>query len=138
MIDQIVTEIKILKQVSLETTKKEVKDLNLHERLRAANKTAWTQGCGLAAIQIGVPLRFAWLVCDGYEETLLNPVIISRSGQITIDEGCLSLPKVWFTKPRSEHIEYISHGKKKKASGFKARIIQHEIDHMNGVLVNGF
>lgn len=135
-IDKIITDPRQLRVPSAETTPEQVEDLNLVERLKTANKNAWTSGCGLAAIQIGIPLRFAWFTFKGKEETLMNPKIVMGIGKTKGDEGCLSIPDKWFPIERYHEIEYISHGKKKKAKGFKARIIQHEIDHMDGIIIS--
>ena len=132
--DKIIIDINILHQISKPTTKEEVKELDLVNRLREANKTAWTTGAGLAAIQIGIPLRFAWLVHNGKEYTLLNPEITNTFGNITKDEGCLSIPNTWVIK-RAVSIDYISNKTPKHATWFIARLIQHEIDHMNGILI---
>ena len=125
---------KILRQISKETTWKEVEKLHVIRRLKKMNSKAWTEGCGLSAIQIGIPLRVAWLILDGKEEILLNPKIISEVGSIKSREGCLSIPNKYTVVNRTRKIKYISDGQKKKAKGFKAIIIQHEIDHMNGIL----
>ena len=113
----------------------EVKELRLRQRLKAANKTAWTKGAGLAAIQIGIPLRFAWFSIKGSDEILLNPKIVLVKGKhIFKNEGCLSIPQHYVDTERYNYIEYISEGKLKKAMNFKSVLIQHEIDHMNGIL----
>ena len=132
----IVTDKKILIQISHPTTMEEVNNLNLVFKLRNANETAWIDGCGLAAIQIGIPLRFAWFKYKDREEVLLNPNITFKIGEVEDYEGCLSIPNNYFKVKRAYQIEYISGGKIKKAKGFKAKIIQHEIDHMDGILIN--
>jgi len=125
---------KKLRKISRETSTQEVADLLLIDRLRAQNKAAWTDGCGLAAIQIGVPLRFAWYKCNGKEGVLLNPKILKTWGSSVEREGCLSIPNKYVMVDRAVTIEYLNNGKKKKANGFLARLIQHEIDHMCGIL----
>ena len=125
---------KILRQISKEATWEEVEKINLINRLRTMNDKAWTEGCGLSAIQIGIPLRVAWFVLDGKEEILFNPKITSGIGSVDSKEGCLSIPNRYTTVKRNYTIEYISDGKKKKAKGFRAKVIQHEIDHMDGIL----
>ena len=132
----IVTDTKVLKQVSRETTIEEVRQMDLVARLRKANNTAWTSGCGLAAIQIGEPVRFAWFVLKGKEHKLLNPEIIEkRVPVIHRGEGCLSIPNFRKDVLRYHKIVYVSDGVRKKAKGLKAYVIQHEIDHMNGILI---
>lgn len=135
MIDHIITSQNDLRQLSMPTTLQEVKELRLRQRLREANKTAWTNGAGLAAIQIGIPLRFAWLSIRGGDEILLNPeIIVAKGKQIFKNEGCLSIPGSYVDVERYQYIEYISEGKRKTAMNFKAVLIQHEIDHMDGIL----
>lgn len=108
--------------------------MQLIKRLREANSHAWCDGAGLAAIQIGVPLRFAWYKFKDKEGTLLNPVILQRYGVIKEKEGCLSIPNKYTEVERAYAIDYLTNGKRKTAKGFLARLIQHEIDHMDGIL----
>lgn len=137
---RIVTDEKILRQVSHETSFKEVLSLKLFDRLQAANEKAWTGGVGLAAIQIGVPVRCAFYKRSGQVATfLINPVI--RYGQNLVShhgEGCLSIQDRRFQTWRYNKIVYekLMSGKMQeyKAEGFEAFIIQHEVDHMNGIL----
>lgn len=133
-IDTIVTDIDKLRQKSAETTMREVERMRLIDRLRRANSKAWTDGVGLAAIQIGVPLRFAWYRYNNKDGILLNPKIIKGWGESIMEEGCLSIPNKHTPVKRFVTIEYESNGKKKVANGFLARIIQHEIDHFDGIL----
>lgn len=140
MNDKIITDEKILRQVSRPTTWEEVKKLDLIARLKKACPTAWTPGCGLAAIQIGVPVRFAWYVWQKKDYFLLNPEIRYRYGRASLKEGCLSVPHNWAIVTRSNIIEYWTVMEdtglpvQKKAKGYQARIIQHEMDHMDGIL----
>lgn len=112
----------------------------MHKIMRANN------GVGLAGPQIGINKQIfvAELIYEGEETgikySVINPKIISQSEEKEIlEEGCLSLPKIFGETPRSKKItvEYLDEmGKKKKikASGLLARIFQHEIDHLNGRL----
>lgn len=138
MKDEIITKRVILGTRSKETTMLEVRQLDLKERIKAAIPYAWIKGYGLAAIQIGVPLQYAWFQYDGREYELINPHIIFSQGFQTKTEGCLSIPDKTFDVPRSVKIEYINDGKKKRAKGKLAQIIQHEIDHMNGILISDY
>jgi peptide deformylase len=134
---EIVTDKNILHQISLPTTYNEVESLGLVKKLREANKTAWTKGCGLAAIQIGIPLRFAWYIATNKKEyTLLNPIILQKWGTDIKSEGCLSIPNLYKDVARAWTIKYSTNGKIKIVSGFEARLIQHEIDHMDGKLID--
>lgn len=137
--DAIITDMAILKQKSKRTTMAQVKEQDLLERLRTANDYAWVPGAGLAAIQIGVPLRFAWYKIKKKDKmcefTLLNPRIIQATEPIMLPkEGCLSIPNKWFKTKRFNKIVYQTHNVIKQAEGFEAVIIQHELDHMNGIL----
>jgi len=130
----IVTDREILHQISLEVTEKEIRDRQLLLKLRTATNMAWTGGCGLACIQIGIPLRYGFYYYKGNPQELINPKILYKIGKITENEGCLSIPNKYTAVERAYEIEYLNNGKKKKAKGFRARIIQHEIDHMDGKL----
>lgn len=137
MNDKILTlpkDIKKLRVVSKETTLEEIESLDLKNRLIEANKSAWTPGCGLASIQIGVPVRYAWFIYNNTEYELINPKISMGIGKIKYTEGCLSIPKKTTQVERYYEIEYYSNGKKKRAKSVKAQIIQHEIEHMDGIL----
>jgi peptide deformylase len=97
-------------------------------------------GVGLAAPQVGVPLRVA-VIGIPEEETivLINPEIVKRSGERTVVEGCLSIPgyrgeiKRSFSvtvKGRDRHWKEV----RLKATELLAQALEHEIDHLNGVL----
>jgi len=102
-------------------------------------------GIGLAAVQVGVLKRL--IVIDISKEKdkknplfLINPEIISRSNKTSIyEEGCLSLPGHFaeIERPAECHVKYIDYsGKEKeiKANGLLSTCIQHEVDHLNGIL----
>ena len=102
-------------------------------------------GIGLAAVQIGILKRL--IVIDISKEKdkknplfLINPEIILKSESTSIyEEGCLSLPGHFaeIERPAECHIKYIDYeGKKReiKANGLLSTCIQHEVDHLNGVL----
>ncbi len=98
-------------------------------------------GIGLAAPQVGVSLR---LMIVGDERgrdprALVNPVIVERGGEITAEEGCLSLPGIFADVTRSEWVELQAqdldgNAVAIRARGLQARVFQHEIDHLDGVL----
>ena len=103
------------------------------------------KGIGLAAIQIGFPKRI--IVLDiSKDETeknpmyFVNPIIHNKdTEQTTYEEGCLSVPGQFaeITRPKKIEIEYLDyHGEKKllKAEGLLATCIQHEMDHLEGIL----
>jgi len=102
-------------------------------------------GLGLAAIQIGIPKRI--IVMDiGRDENkkepmyFVNPVIKNKNIEMsTYEEGCLSLPNQFaeINRPNSCDVEYLDYdGNKKllKAEGLFATCIQHEMDHLEGIL----
>ena len=133
--DNIITDQKILRQVSEATTWNEVTKLNLMKRLKSACAQAWTSGCGLAAIQIGISLRFAWYTFGERDFFIINPKILKIIGKVKWKEdGCLSIPNNSVKIKRAYKIKYVSDGKLLTAKGLRAHIIQHEIDHMNGIL----
>ena len=104
-----------------------------------------TPGIGLAAIQVGVPKRVLVLDITSKNEPknpmyFVNPEIFERSTINSIyEEGCLSLPGQFaeIARPEKCHIKYLDyHGQLKelKAEGMLATCIQHEIDHLEGIL----
>lgn len=99
------------------------------------------RGVGLAAPQIGLSLRLAVAEVDHIVYYLINPEITSRSqGKIVSEEGCLSLPGEYFPILRSETVTVRYRNekglpKKLRATGFLATVIQHEVDHLDGILI---
>ena len=106
---------------------------DLKDTVRAEN------GAGLAAPQIGVPLRAVVVdVEEGFFE-MINPVILSRKGEQSGPEGCLSVKgkQGTVTRPYRVKGEYRDRfGRKHKltAEGFFARAVCHELDHLDGVI----
>ena len=91
-------------------------------------------GLGLAAPQIGISTRIAVTEFDGVTRILINPRIISQSGLDILEEGCLSVPGVQLPVERATEIHVDTDGGAFDASGMEARIVQHEIDHLDGIL----
>ena len=97
-------------------------------------------GIGLAATQIGINKRI--IVLDSGEDglmTVINPEIIHREGMVTATEGCLSVPEADGVVTRAEKITVKGLDRDGQevvyeAEGVLARIFQHEVDHLNGVL----
>lgn len=119
-------------------------DKKLHRLLDDMYETMVAEdGVGLAAPQIGISRQIAVVdVGDGEDSELfelINPEIIKESGTQTDIEGCLSIPGIYGKVPRAQSIrirandrygnEYVL-----KAEDYLARAIQHEIDHLSGVL----
>lgn len=97
-------------------------------------------GIGLAAPQVNIQKRVIVIAFDSYNLTLINPSILSKSEATTgIDEGCLSVPSVRGFVKRNQSIKITYkdlNGKELflEASGLLSICIQHEIDHLNGVI----
>ncbi|MEH7084696.1 peptide deformylase [Neobacillus drentensis] len=98
-------------------------------------------GVGLAAPQIGLDQRIAIVDIDDELGTIemINPVILETAGEQTGPEGCLSFPGLFgeVTRPNIVKIEAFDRKGRKytlEAEGFLARAIQHEIDHLDGIL----
>ncbi len=97
-------------------------------------------GVGLAAPQVGKSVNLAVIAVKGGELVLVNPKV-KRYGFLKEkgEEGCLSVPGVWGIVKRSKSIKVKAMGLdgktfEFKAAGFFARVIQHEVDHLNGIL----
>jgi len=135
----IITDIEYLRTKSKRTSWTEIRELKIVERMKKEIKTAWVPGVGLAAIQIGEPLRFTWYMWNGlkeFDKFLINPEIIETSERMMSNtEGCLSIPNQWLATERFNKIKYVTDGQTYEAERFEAHIIQHEIDHMDGILV---
>ena len=102
-------------------------------------------GIGLAAIQIGEPQRVVTMDLSKKEDekqpqVFINPEIVSKSDEKSVhEEGCLSIPEYYeeVTRPAAVKIRYLDLDGKQheaEATGLLATCIQHEIDHLNGVL----
>ena len=134
---------KILRQISKPVNKvgKEEQKImdDMLETMYAAN------GIGLAAIQIGIPKRI--IVMDISKDQnkkepryFVNPMIINKDKlKSTYEEGCLSVPDQFaeIDRPKNCDVEYLDYyGEKKllKAEGLLATCIQHEMDHLEGIL----
>jgi len=95
---------------------------------------------GLAAPQIGVPLRVIVIGIPEEEDiAIINPEIVRSRGERSIDEGCLSVPGYFGQIKRAESVTVKGRdqdGKeiRIKAEGLLAQALEHEIDHLNGVL----
>jgi peptide deformylase len=103
-----------------------------------------SKGVGLAAPQVGLKKRILVLNATGDSKdnlALVNPTIVSRAGPETLfDEGCLSFPGIYAEVKRPDRctvkaFDPTGRPIEKEYSGFESRIIQHEFDHLEGVLL---
>ena len=107
---------------------------NMRETMHSAG------GVGLAAPQVGVPLRVIVIgIPEGEDIALINPEVVRRTGERLVDEGCLSIPGYIGQVKRSVSVKVKGrdqNGKeiRIKADEFLAQALEHEIDHLNGVL----
>ena len=97
------------------------------------------RGVGLAANQIGIARRVAVVDADGDRFAMIDPVILEAEGSATAEEGCLSIPEIYgdVTRPERVVVEALDRDGtryRREATGLKARAIQHEIDHLDGIL----
>ncbi|MAF85079.1 MAG: peptide deformylase [Dehalococcoidales bacterium] len=100
-----------------------------------------SSGVGLAAPQVGVSLRVVVLQMPDDEEStaIINPEIVKRAGEQEVTEGCLSVPGYYGEIKRSESVTVKGldrQGKaiRIKAIGLMAQALEHELDHLNGIL----
>lgn len=98
-------------------------------------------GIGLAAPQVGVSLRLMVVADDEGREArpLVNPAITEQGGAVTAEEGCLSIPGVYAPVTRAEWVRLEAQDEEGRplsllARGLRARVFQHEMDHLEGVL----
>ena len=98
-------------------------------------------GIGLAAPQVGIALRLMVVGDDktGNARALVNPVIAEQGGEVTAEEGCLSLPGIFAPVTRAEWVKLEAQDLEGqpvsiRARGLAARVYQHEMDHLDGVL----
>ena len=97
-------------------------------------------GCvGMAANMIGVKKNIIVVAAGPFQFAMINPVITQKSGAYQTEEGCLSLEGVRpCTRYQEIEVDYLDQNFKKqhgKYSGWTAQIIQHEIDHCNGIVI---
>ena len=133
---------KILRQISLPVEKVGKDEQILMDDMLETMYEA--KGIGLAAIQVGVPKRIIVMDISKDDEKkpmfFVNPIIKNKnSNYSTYEEGCLSVPNQFaeIDRPKQCDVEYLDYnGKKKllKADGLLATCIQHEMDHLEGIL----
>lgn len=136
MVKDICKDVFFLKQVSEAADSSDAQTANdLVDTLNAHREEC----VGMAANMIGVSKRIIVFSDAGAPVIMVNPVIIKKSGEYETEEGCLSLTGVRKVKRyRSIKVEYEDCNFKKRIKtfeGFTAQIIQHEVDHCDGVIV---
>jgi len=95
---------------------------------------------GLAAPQVGVPLRIAVIEVPGHELiTLINPEIVQKEGERIVQEGCLSIPGYYGELKRAETVKVKAKDRygrefRLKAQGLLAQALEQEIEHLDGIL----
>jgi len=99
-----------------------------------------SHGVGLAAVQIGVLKRVIVVNIGEGLITMVNPEILENEGESQMEEGCLCLPGVLIDVKRSEKVKVKGLNEKGEevvidAEGLLARAFQHEVDHLNGILI---
>ena len=97
------------------------------------------KGVGLAANQVGVATRIAVIDAEGKRFAMVNPVVVEKGAPLTAEEGCLSIPDYYADVRRPGTVTLEALGRdgqpfRIEATGLVARAIQHEIDHLDGVL----
>ena len=113
--------------------------LKLIKDMEETTKVA--DGLGLAAPQIGQSLRLCLVKMNGRLTPLINPDIHWKSAETdVVEEGCLSLPNTWIDvrRPTGIIVRYTDAkgtAQERKLEGMTARIVQHEVDHLDGVLI---
>lgn len=98
-----------------------------------------SKGVGLAANQVGVARRVAVVETDDIRLVLIDPVILDSEGRDSAEEGCLSIPEVYAEVTRPERVRLEATGLDGQryiweGDGLAARAVQHEIDHLDGIL----
>ena len=136
MIKPIVRDVLFLSQKSDPATKE---DLPVAGDLQDTLKANQDRCVGMAANMIGYKKRIIIVSIGFMNMVMYNPVIMRKEGAFETEEGCLSLSGVReTTRYQSIELEYQDSSFKKhrqKYSGWTAQIIQHEVDHLNGVLI---
>lgn len=140
---------KFLREISKDVPIEEVKSEEFQDFLKELLHTAKTseeqvgvESGGISAPQVGVDKRVSYILnYDTNEfEVLINPVVQNIGNKKDIDvEGCLSVPNLEknverFRKIKVKYIDKEGHRVNRRFSGINARVVQHEVDHLDGVL----
>ena len=136
MIRQVVRDVLFLRQKSEPACKEDLPvGIDLMDTLQANRERC----VGMAANMIGVKKRIIIVNASGNDIVMYNPVLLRKEQKYETEEGCLSLDGVRKTERyRRVTVEYTDQRWKKKTgtfTGFAAQIIQHEMDHLEGILI---
>lgn len=136
MVKNIVRDINFLKIPSIECS---IEDLYLANDLKDTLNFNINRCVGMAANMIGVSKR-AIIFVDGKEIIVMfNPILLSKNDSYITEEGCLSLDGVRkTTRYKKIKVEYYNEEFKKRIktyTGYTAQIIQHELDHLDGIII---
>ena len=136
MVRPVVSDVEILKKPSVEAS---IMDVSVADDLMDTLNANSGKCVGMAANMIGENVRIIAVIDEGRMMEMFNPRITAQSGVFDALEGCLSLAGFRRTKRyRSITVEWQTRGfqtKRAAFSGWTAQIIQHEIDHLNGILI---
>ena len=128
----------VLRQVAAPVTKISKKTQTLIDEMMRVMKKA--NGIGLAAPQLGIGTRVIVIAPNGMKPTaMINPKIVKSEGQAIGEEGCLSIPGLYGDVTRPDVVEVEAYDRKGRQlvfelEGLPARVVQHEIDHLDGIL----
>lgn len=138
-----VREIRLFGDPVLKTPSEPIREITESVRSLIGDLEATTQlsgRAGVAANQIGVNLRAFSFHVEGQLGHFINPEIVELFGEVVVlDEGCLSLPDIWgktprYTNVRVRGINVLGEDIEIEAEGLLARVMQHEIDHLDGLV----
>ncbi len=138
-----VLKVRLLGDPCLRAKSKPVEEVGPAERMLIAamqNTMKEHKGIGLAAPQVGINARIFVVNTDKLEMVVVNPRIIKASGNEAMEEGCLSIPHVLVDvkRPTTVWVEFTDEYNQvidARLSGLEAKVFQHELDHLNGVLI---
>ncbi|MCH7945493.1 MAG: peptide deformylase [Armatimonadetes bacterium] len=121
------------REITRVTKKHHVLAENMMRIMRQAN------GVGLAAPQVGASVRIVVMTADDRPLVLFNPKVLSVTGSQIDEEGCLSIPGLYGDVERATNVEIEALDRKGRKStwemdGMSARVVLHEIDHLDGIL----
>jgi len=116
-----------------------IADLSVGKDLRDTLAANRDRCVGMAANMIGVSKRVIIFNDDLQDQVMYNPMIVGKAGRYETEEGCLSLTgtrkTVRYTRITVEYLDETFRKQKKVFTGYTAEIIQHEVDHLDGIII---